>query len=406
MKKHLIAAAVAAAVAVPAAAQVTVSGVLDTGYSNRAQDINTGATEVKTSGIGLASGIATSRIRFAGVEDLGGGLKAGVALEQQLNFAQAADLLGNGTNNRESSLMISGGFGTIKFGRFVNVGKVMKDSFTSFGGGASFAQGSATIYALGGGSNSSGAEGSVDTINSLTANSGLGLATDRNNNLVNYTSPKFNGFEVQAEARLNSKDNTNAAGTGKQETSGQALRISYGAGPLAVAVARTNYKAETEAVPALNICISGAGVISTNAGDCSTSSGGMDSILNTGAVSATTNKFEVTQLGATYSLAGARLFASWVDAEIKPLTANSTDIKAYDLGLTYALGSTTLVGSIGKGDSQSGTTKVEVSSYLVQARHALSKRTTAYAMYGQNENKTATAKSEDAVYMIGVAHSF
>jgi predicted porin len=325
-----------------------------------------------------------------------------VALEQQLNFASNTDLFGSATNNRESSLMISGGFGTIKFGRFVNIGKVMKDSFTSFGGGASFAQGSATIYALGGGSNTSNAEGSVDTINSLSGNSGFGLATDRNNNLVNYTSPKFNGFEVQAEARLNSKDNTNAAGTGEQDTSGQALRISYGAGPLAMAVSRTNYKAEVEAVPIMDLCASATGVV-TNKVACASSE---TDIGNTVAVTATTNKFEVTQIGATYSLAGARLFASWVDAEIKPLTGDKSDISAYDLGLTYALGSTTLVGSVGKGDRQTGSTKVEVSSYLVQARHALSKRTTAYAMYGQNENKTATAKSEDAVYMIGVAHSF
>lgn len=110
-KAAFIGAACALSVAGVAHAQssVTLFGVLDAGV----RYVKTGSqdqTQV-TSG-----GIATSRIGFRGVEDLGNGLKAGFWLESQINGD-------NGTADttkfwgRRSTVSLMGGFGEVRLGR-------------------------------------------------------------------------------------------------------------------------------------------------------------------------------------------------------------------------------------------------------------------------------------------------
>ena len=82
MKKHLIAAAVAAAVAVPAMAQnVTLSGYVEAGY----QDLSFSGDATTRTNEELkaftAGPFGSSRLVISGSEDLGGGLKAGFRLE-------------------------------------------------------------------------------------------------------------------------------------------------------------------------------------------------------------------------------------------------------------------------------------------------------------------------------------
>lgn len=135
MKKHLIAAAVASAVAVPALAQVTVSGTLDVGY---------GTTSIgdKSRGSTISGLFATPDFRFSGTEDLGGGLKASFRLTQEFNVSSGAltDSAESSTQTvsqtgvtgvngatanafgedklQETSVALSGGFGTVKLGMF------------------------------------------------------------------------------------------------------------------------------------------------------------------------------------------------------------------------------------------------------------------------------------------------
>ena len=83
MKKSLIALAVlAASGAAMAQSSVTLFGIIDTnvGYVD-----NTNAAGDSKYGIGT-SGNATSRLGFRGVEDLGGGLKAGFWQRQCLRL--------------------------------------------------------------------------------------------------------------------------------------------------------------------------------------------------------------------------------------------------------------------------------------------------------------------------------
>lgn len=119
MKKHLIAAAVAAAVAVPAVAQVTVSGVLDVGVFQDKVDGQRGIQNVRGAGT-RSSPVLT----LSGSEDLGGGLKAGFTL--QGNLGADTGRLGaiSGTENkvfdRFAFVSLSGGFGEVQLGKTTN----------------------------------------------------------------------------------------------------------------------------------------------------------------------------------------------------------------------------------------------------------------------------------------------
>lgn len=110
MKKSLIALAVlAASGAAFAQSSVSISGALDAGV--KVTELGNGAKPTQ-----MASGIhGASRLRFVGVEDLGGGLKANFWLEMQPNFetgAVNADLF-----NRGAWTGLSGNFGEVRLGR-------------------------------------------------------------------------------------------------------------------------------------------------------------------------------------------------------------------------------------------------------------------------------------------------
>lgn len=118
MKKHLIAATVAAVFTAPVMAQnVTISGTFDT-YVGQLSNGNAAAkSSLLTNG---SDGTATSRVIISGVEDLGGGLKAGFTLDNYLTTTTGVDGAVAGGNNRtfdQSFVTLSGGFGSIKAGR-------------------------------------------------------------------------------------------------------------------------------------------------------------------------------------------------------------------------------------------------------------------------------------------------
>jgi predicted porin len=127
MKKHLLAVAVAATLPSIAMAQVTVYGNIEMGPTS--YDAGTTTTSYIANGI-----VNSSRLGFRGEEDLGGGLKAFFRLESGLNAetgtiggANNATITGTGgtiaTNNqnffnRGAEIGLSGGFGTVKIGKF------------------------------------------------------------------------------------------------------------------------------------------------------------------------------------------------------------------------------------------------------------------------------------------------
>ena len=119
MKKNLPALAVLTLLCGAAYAQssVTLYGVADVGIGKEAGKK-----------VGMISGSylnqATSYIGFRGIEDLGGGLKAGFRLEQYVNMKDGATASANGflgqgneTYGRAANVWLEGGFGQFKMGR-------------------------------------------------------------------------------------------------------------------------------------------------------------------------------------------------------------------------------------------------------------------------------------------------
>lgn len=206
MKKSLIALAVLAASGTAMAqSSVTLFGIIDTnvGYIDGVAS-GTGTDTDSKYGLGT-SGLATSRLGFRGVEDLGGGLKAGFHLEGEI-FGDTGNSSGFDFKRR-STLSLMGNFGEVRLGRDQTPGYVKTSSYDVF------AQAGIGQFL---GWNSWGAVGN-DT-------NGI-----RKDNLITYYSPKFSGF-------------SGALGYGfDEQTTGSLGRyvggyVAYDNGPLSVAL--------------------------------------------------------------------------------------------------------------------------------------------------------------------------
>ncbi len=131
MKKSLIALAVlAASGAAMAQSSVTMFGIVDVGVGHvSATNSVTGVTQ---------SGNSSSRLGFRGVEDLGGGLKAGFWLEGAISPDTGT---GAGANNagpgfafsRRSTVSLAGNFGEVRLGRELAAGYSKPTSYDPFG---------------------------------------------------------------------------------------------------------------------------------------------------------------------------------------------------------------------------------------------------------------------------------
>jgi predicted porin len=110
MKKSLLALAALTAFAGVASAQssVTLFGIVDLA----ARNVKNGSQSIKSLS---TDGNASSRIGFRGVEDLGGGLRAGFWLEGALS-ADNGNAAGQ-TWQRRSTVSLLGGFGELRLGR-------------------------------------------------------------------------------------------------------------------------------------------------------------------------------------------------------------------------------------------------------------------------------------------------
>lgn len=200
MKKHLIALAVAGAVAAPVMAQnVTVYGTMD--FSIQSVDTTSNGSFTRNS----AENFATSRLGFKGSEDLGGGLKANFTLQASGSdtvtpFASAAE---------EMWVGLSGAFGEIRIGTTDMSGLQAVDASVSPEHGnlalnPKIDSGSATQY--------SGEQG-ADT-----------------NNVVRYISPVINGFQV--DAGYTSGNASTATSDGNAAAT--SLLVSYVNGPISL----------------------------------------------------------------------------------------------------------------------------------------------------------------------------
>ncbi len=177
MKKHLIAAAVAAAVAVPAMAQnVSVYGTLEVGLE---KNKTTAASPVTTSSV-ESHEFVSNRLGFRGEEDLGGGLKAHFRLESGIDTTNGT----SGANSffsRGAEIGLTGAFGRVAVGKLDHNG--IENNELSIHGNIGLAN--ATVEAG-------------------------GRASDLNDT-ISYTTPAFMGLTLNVMATP--KDNARLAAT-------------------------------------------------------------------------------------------------------------------------------------------------------------------------------------------------
>jgi len=257
MKKSLLALAVLGAFAGTAAAQssVTLFGIVDANL----RYVKNGDNKMYKQD---SNGLATSRLGFKGVEDLGGGLKAGFELQHGITPDTGAAGSAAKFWNRRSVVYLNGGFGEVRLGReyvatFWNI-----NDFDPFG-----------TTGIGSVQNIVNANTAITSSNATTA--------VRADNAVNYYLPSnLGGFYGQFTIAANE----GAAGqTGNKYTG---ARLGYAAGPINVAFSY------------------GQTDVATVAGF-------------------TSNKYKLTNLAASYDFGMAKLMAQYVDEKHDPAAQKS-----------------------------------------------------------------------------------
>lgn len=206
MKKTLI--ALAALAATGAFAQVSVYGRLDAGYG--VNTITKNDVDTKLNGV-TSNNNATSLWGIQGTEDLGAGMKANFKLEQDVytaNGALGASGAGNGATttssfNRISKVGLSGGFGSVSFGR---------DYLPTF----SLAAGTDVM--------------GQTRFSTIQLSTGAGYSTT--DSLVMYSTPVMSGFQVNVAYR----NGDTSSNTGDNTDKVTNLTATYTNGPLMVGV--------------------------------------------------------------------------------------------------------------------------------------------------------------------------
>lgn len=351
----------------------------------------TGAAEtaVKGSNLGQNNTWSTSVLSISGVEDLGGGLKA---------TAVMISGVGDGFAARERTLALSGGFGAVRFGRFVPAAAAGFHAFSQTGSATLVG----SVYGM-----STASTGALDaaTRNPLH-NSAANF--ERQDNVLQYTSPTFSGFTANLAMVNNSLDSNAAALTGKVEGKQTSLHLGYAQGPFSAGI---GYNKRTDATE-------GTAAVAAVAANAAAN----PIIVGSAAVAATTGTSTDTKLqwiGASYDLGVAVLGFTNVKRDAKggangAAAATTTDASVNNFGVTVPMGAFTLRASTYAGkDKQTvaATDNVKLSGHQISAAYALSKRTSLIAATGTNQIKRdGAASTADARKITGttltVNHTF
>jgi predicted porin len=378
MKKHLIAAAVAAAVAVPAAAQVSIYGQLDVSYgSNKAGDVKT---------TGLADDARdSSRIGFRGTEDLGSGLKAGFVYEVNLDMvrgavfdrtaASATDEVDDGStagaavadrgtgigvfsSTRQAFANLAGGFGDVKVGYKKTLETDFNDAFMI------------------GTENSAGHQ--AHTFGRVTRANGF-----------YYTTPSISGLTASLQYTA-----------GKQ--SGNATDIDY---DLDMTQIGLNYSVGQMRIGAFT----GSGKF--DLGAALTEENIFDSLFgaNIGVDEAGSEvKYKSQGIGGSYDLGVARV-AALIASRTFDMDGDEVYKNKYQsVSVAVPMGAITLTGAISqaKETEGAGSDEIKTDGNQLIANYAFSKRTSVYALYGKNKESEAGEETKTSTYRFGIAHSF
>ena len=225
MKKSLVALAALAATGAFAQSSVTLYGRIDAGLFNQ-------KTEKKANGLAPSTNATVfdlagaqnkktgARLGVTGVEDLGGGLKAGFVIESKVNI----DKNNGGTfgDTRQANINLNGGFGTVVLGTYNNAFDDLRYAHSPNIGGIAGGDG------FGGFGSSIGVPGST-----TGATYNVSAISERSENGLGYSTPSFGGFKIRASV-ISRKNNDDVQTPAGRKTNGFGIAAGYDNGPLSV----------------------------------------------------------------------------------------------------------------------------------------------------------------------------
>ncbi|KQP20464.1 porin [Pseudorhodoferax sp. Leaf265] len=321
MKKIATLAVLAAA----ASASYAQSSVTLFGIADATVQVGRGSVD---NNVGLGSGgLSTSRIGFRGVEDLGGGLKAGFWLE-------AGYTLNNGNGQNSNALA---------FTRRSTV-SLMGDSWGEIRLGRDFTAPYNNLY------DAFGDNGVGNILETQDLGLGYGLQT-RTSNAVSYFTPKtLGGFFGQVQYYRNGRDASPAANR-DQYGNGYGVRVGYENGPVSVGVAYgdTDYNDTTI----------GAKVDTKN-----------------------------INFGGSYDFGVAKLLVS-VGQDKGEALGESAKTRLYTVGTTVPVGAGLVRASWTRASQKDS--EVRADKFALGYVHNLSKRTALYTTFAYLKNKDASS---------------
>ncbi|OWW20910.1 porin [Noviherbaspirillum denitrificans] len=346
LKHALLAAALCTAAAAPAMAQVTVMGLVDTyaGSMRNAGDANSRASV-------NSGGLTTSWIGFKGTEDLGGGLKANFLLTSffQADTGVQGRFPGDTMWSRDAVVGLSGGFGSISFGRELAPHFLPTILFNPFGDSYTFSplnlHNDVPLFNASGWSNS------------VAGDTGW-------SNSIRYTTPDFGGLKANLHYQLGEQ----AGKTGVNNIGANAL---YFNGPLAL----TAYYNTVEVNNPLNTAGSSVGF---------------------GA-----SRQKAWMFGGSYDLKAAKLFATYGQ------TSHNVDLddKTLSLGATVPMGAGKIMAAWAQTKREGTVIGADQTrkTASVGYDYDMSKRTDLYAVY-MNDRITGTNNGNS--FGVGIRHRF
>jgi predicted porin len=358
MNKKLIAVAIAAAVAAPAAMANDT-----TLYGKVHMSINNSDT---AAGDQWNVSSHSSRLGVKGSEDLGNGMKAIFQYEMSYNGTDSATAIGSARN---SYIGLAGDFGQVRVGRHDTPAKV-------------------AFYAAGN-------ERLADSI--IDLNGHFGFDELRTSNAIAYISPSFSGFSVAAAIVPGERA---AAGT---------TTITLGIGAATTTITGVAVPAADSLADAysLGLMYSGGGLKAglgyTNGEDL------------TGLSDAT-----LLNIGASYTMDAYSIGAQWQNVEVG-VPGASIEKDSWVVTGTAGFGNNTLILMYGNSEAEAsvagvGSASVDADTFGVALNHKMSKRTSAYVAYRAGDSAAnavpqlwigngGTAGTDDA-FGVGMIHTF
>jgi len=396
MKKLLIAAAAMSVVAgAQAQSSATLYGTLDVGYGSFSAQAS-GAAKSTQSGL-MYNTFDSSRWGINAVEDIGGGVKAGVTIESWIgglprnNFKYSAGAGGISSGVAGTTGAVTNAFTNQNAGQTIDA--------TSLGNRLLFVQ-------LSSGANTV----RLGQQSTLVRDAAVSFQADGNNlagNLIGNDGT-MTARAVAATYMYSANGLTAAAAVANnvRETDGMATlktgngyyaALRYTAGALDAMAAYAHLK-------------SGTGADAT-AGTITTQLAGPTQTLAASLANDTTTK--VTVLGASYDLTVAKLYAQYgkVSADDSTSATSSKDNErhAYSVGARVPFGKAYAFAQLSQGKVRNagGTFEGDWTGSTYGVRYDLSKRTYAYVAAGETKQETsATTDTKAKQYGLGVVHSF